>query len=166
MKDLKFYLVGGLDNVVDTIISSRDRVNLGVVYSSISPGYSSEEELRIGENILNDCCSSCGGVVSDGYSNTPMILRLNMCHNCCFWTEKCDNFNDDDRAWVMGGVHYVVGKVFIESKHKGYNFRGHGGRRFTWVDKDGDDYESSNLWCQGIVPKLFRDRLPDNGKFN
>ena len=42
-------------------------------------------------------------------------------------------------------------------------FKGFGGRKFTFQRiSDNSIVESCNVWCEGDVPKHFRDRTPDN----
>ncbi|MFK7949232.1 MAG: hypothetical protein AB8G11_16695 [Saprospiraceae bacterium] len=43
---------------------------------------------------------------------------------------------------------------------------GHGGRKFI-IQKDNESKPivTHNLWCQGDVPRIWANELPDNAKF-
>jgi hypothetical protein len=44
-------------------------------------------------------------------------------------------------------------------------FRGFGGRRFIIEMEDGTIHVTTNLWCQGGIPEIFRSELPNNSVF-
>lgn len=55
---------------------------------------------------------------------------------------------------ILEGVHYLVGPE--DAVLKGY-----GGRRHRLTARDGVVTETTNLWCQGVIPEAYRAQLPD-----
>jgi hypothetical protein len=62
---------------------------------------------------------------------------------------------------VVAGTHYEIGPVSGGDSR----FSGFGGREFNIRFLDGREVRSSNLWCQGVIPKVWRERIPDNAEF-
>lgn len=67
----------------------------------------------------------------------------------------------EDRRVVIEGVHYSLGK----NGAKPGPHNGHAGRRFEIEFFDGRRVTTHDLWHQGPIPPVFRDRLPDNAKW-
>lgn len=79
------------------------------------------------------------------------------------WAEAGDQTPDGRQTLRVDGVHYVVGHE--ELGHNEPQFRGFGGRKMVFELFDGTLIESTNIWCQGDIPTVYRDRLPDNARF-
>jgi hypothetical protein len=75
-----------------------------------------------------------------------------------YWNQQ---LSDRTRAVVIEGIHYRIG-----TRTGGGDMNGHGGRlfRIRYLD-DGRVVETRDLWFQGPIPPMFRDRLPDTAEF-
>lgn len=62
---------------------------------------------------------------------------------------------------VIDGKHYYSLPVDIDIPR----FLGFGGRRFKIQMFDGREFETTNLWSQGAIPKTYLPFFPDNAKF-
>ena len=91
------------------------------------------------------------------------LFELQMCFNCAFWFDWLEEFQQrPDKKFVVAGTAYTI----CHAPEKGLTtFRGFGGRNFKIRWPDGREAESGNLWCQGDVPKHWRERLPDTAEF-
>lgn len=80
-----------------------------------------------------------------------------------FWDEKVALADGPRKLDVVrvNGTHYLIGDENADPR----GFRGFGGTRFYIRFNDGRLVQSTNLWCQGEIPKAYRDRLPDNAAF-
>lgn len=67
---------------------------------------------------------------------------------------------DDPAVVRVDGVHYMCG-----DNDTPYGSRGFGGHRFNILFHDGRRFVSTNLWCQGDIPEVFRGLMPDNARF-
>ena len=108
-----------------------------------------------------DKCVECGATISYNFSRgiTRKMKEQRVCFNCHFWLKLVAE-KDEIGIARIDHEHYYVGKA--ESWH---GFKGLGGRKFIIKWKDGRRIVTNNLWCQGIIPEHFRDRLPDNAEF-
>lgn len=70
---------------------------------------------------------------------------------------------DDGRSAIIGNVHYRI----ADEPRAGApdHCRGFGGRPHTIEFFDGRTITTRNLWTQGVIPPVWRDRLPDNARF-
>lgn len=76
-----------------------------------------------------------------------------------FWGEKMKpELRDSPRTARIDGVHYHIGD-------DSQRFRGFGGTQFLIEFNDGRRVRTTNLWCQGTIPKALRTELPDNAVF-
>lgn len=125
-------------------------------YSSRSAGYETEAELREKAKVHDKPCVECGSIFNTNYFE-PIGQRLReacMCHHCDHFLKLIGR----EHALRIEGVHWM-GKA-------GDKGQGCGGRTFRIRMLDtGEEFETSNLWCQGNIPPHFRDRLPDNAEF-
>jgi hypothetical protein len=120
-------------------------------WTSLSPVYSSKEELMAGEKITGTC--ECGSLIRG---------EKDACFRCRFWEEKENIGKGRHRLRVVRiqGEHYMIAE-----DNPSAAFQGCGGRKFTILFYDGRRVETKNLWCQGTIPHHFRSRLPDNAVF-
>ena len=113
-------------------------------------------------------CKECSAEISLNYmesSKTRMIERK-LCFICLFWSNyvDCVEFGTiaTQRIARINHKHFVIGN---EGKSRRAEFRGYGGAKFVIIFNNGDRVETTNLWAQGEIPERFRNRLPDNAKF-
>jgi hypothetical protein len=133
----------------DPLVTYTDMVRneLTVIYRGSDGRYYVEDVDRPGE--WNMSC----------HSFTEAMLSLN--HALEFWQEKMGpRIFDNPRTARIDGVHYMVG-----DEKAGPFMRGFGGSKFHITFNDGRQVTTTNLWCQGDIPKALRDKLPDNAVF-
>ena len=109
-------------------------------------------------------CRECGSHEKPTYieSTKQKMLELSLCFSCLFWTEHWENYQKGDEcSFVIHGEHYHVGS----EKESRNLFRGFGGAQFIIDAFDGRRVITTNLWHQGVIPKHFRKRFPDNARF-
>lgn len=113
--------------------------------------------------VLIEKCKECGKREDGNWadSEAKKLERHQLCFNCNFWREKVWI---KDRLGIarIDGSHYTIGK---EEKSHPSEFRGFGGSKFVIVFNDGRRVKTTNLWHQGSIPEHFKERLPDNAKF-
>ncbi|NIN67223.1 MAG: hypothetical protein GTO63_21490 [Anaerolineae bacterium] len=88
------------------------------------------------------------------------LVERTACFTCTFWLEKVE-VKDDKRSVRVNGTHYFIGP-----ENAGEVGRGFGGSKFRIAFHDGRRVESTNLWCQGNIPELWREQLPDNAQWD
>lgn len=105
-------------------------------------------------------CRECLGE-GDGerFSPSMNLVAERLCFRCHFWLEKVLK-RDDPSVARIAGQHWTVCSEDVHPSDRGMC-----GRRFTIVWDDGRRVVTSNLWHQGDIPTLFRERLPDNARF-
>ena len=80
-----------------------------------------------------------------------------------FWQSKMKpELRDSPRTARVDGVHYYIG----DSNANTRAFRGFGGALFLVEFNDGRRVQTTNMWCQGTIPKALRTELPDNARFH
>lgn len=84
--------------------------------------------------------------------------RDNLCFNCAFWSLYVDK-KDDERIARIDGNHYYI------ENNSSNGFVGFGGRDFKIKFNDGREIITNNLWHQGTIPDIWKDKLPDNAIF-
>ena len=144
--------------VYDTLLNVNDKIHMD--WSSRSPGYSTEKELREKEGIHDKPCLRCGNII-DGMTVNPDadIPERTLCFFCEFWNDKVP-IKDLDTVARINGEHYII---MPESDLP--SIRGFGGERFKIRFFDGREVITHNLWYQGVIPEAFKDDLPDNAEF-
>ena len=105
-------------------------------------------------------CRECGGPGDGfGYYGGEAMIAARLCFGCNHWTKLLPAVTTSVR---VGGKHYQMG---AETAHR--DDKGFGGQRFVVVFTDGRPQRlTTNLWHQGEIPAHFRDRLPDNARFD
>ena len=98
------------------------------------------------------------------------LAEKQLCFDCDYWLTWIASGDEycGHRILRIDGVHFVAWAEDSQS-----NMRGYGGREFQYRmlafpgDEDDDTFVFStrNLWCQGEIPYRFRDRLPDNARW-
>jgi hypothetical protein len=162
----KYYLVGYLDNYKpDAIVKSGEFMmyHEGGDVTSRSPAYRSLEDLKIGEEILEEPCVICSGVVGTDYNSSMKLtlIQRNMCFSCSFWTDQLAKIGQNDYFVIDGELYMNGGRKDSTSK----SFLGFAGREFKIKTNTGKIITTNNLWLRGKVTKWFKDKLPDNAEF-
>lgn len=111
-------------------------------------------------------CRICGEEFNSSYYYKDTEKAMNehqMCFGCNFWREKVeqDAQQPPHKVAIINGVHY-----YIDDENIVGEFRGFGGDKFVIHFNDGTEVTTTNLWCQGDIPPQWRDKFPDNAKFD
>lgn len=131
--------------------------------NSIQSGGETEEILRQKLGIPAEPCRECGQIFCTTFSE-PMkseMLAANICSNCHFWREYVEK-RDDPHIARIKGLHYWANPP---TGQKDTRFNGFAGQNFHIRFHDGREIETNDLWHQGDIPLIFRNRLPDNADF-
>lgn len=75
-----------------------------------------------------------------------------------FWDDLLAK--DRSKAVVVEGRHYYIGDGNRSRESSGFS-----GRTFVIRFHDGREVMTRDLWYQGVIPPVFRDRMPDNAVF-
>lgn len=105
-------------------------------------------------------CKICGKHETGSWIDEAAkeFTEKQMCHTCSFWDEKT---NPESGFLIIDGVSY---RALPEEPPGGW--RGFGGRKHKIKKANGEIITTTNLWCQGHVPKgYWRSQLPDNAEF-
>lgn len=110
-------------------------------------------------------CKICG--VEENPSNfvkdcRDSLIKHQMCFSCNFWRERLeeDSKLPPHTACMIDGTHYIIGDENNKSA-----FRGFDGHRFQIEFNDGTKVITTNLWCQGEPKGYWKDKFPDNARF-
>lgn len=116
---------------------------------------------------LQVTCRECGVLKSiDEYrqETRERLHRDSLCFDCAHWTDRHARQLVDPRAIVVDGLAYSLGPEPAPTERKSWRL-GCGGQRWTLRPiEGGPDVVSHNVWCQGVVPPHFRERMPDTHK--
>jgi hypothetical protein len=118
------------------------------------------------------CCKkteiNCNCIDPDDFINSnekTLMKELNICFKCAFWEKHARDWesgNKNNIYFIDGSRYHDCGSVDKNTK----GFIGHGGREFIIQNLNTKEIiKTNNLWCQGDVPKEFKNRLPDNAIF-
>lgn len=99
-------------------------------------------------------CPACGKWVRNAH-------REALCFYCQYWEDQIAEGNNI----VVNGVHYRVDFERPWRSNVPSSSLGMGGSAYTIQMADGRKIRTNNLWYQGRIPELFRNRLPDNAEF-
>lgn len=83
------------------------------------------------------------------------MSKLGLCFTCYFWHQHLIVRD----GVIINGRHHIIG-------HRGEDvpasWRGCGGRYYKIQMLTGKIIETVDLWCQGMIPALWRPAFPDN----
>lgn len=108
-------------------------------------------------------CKICGKEEDPSHwINEKDMVEHKMCFSCNFWREILE---DDEKCpphtvCMIDGTHYRIRPDDPES-----HFQGFGGAEFQIEFNDGCKVITHNLWCQGEPPEHWKDKFPDNARF-
>lgn len=114
-------------------------------------------------------CRICSSELKYAYNRPWRVKTLarQLCDNCNFWWGMVEcRINGDvtcDNLPIarINGEHYTICAELPEDSIP----RGHNGKSFTIAFFDGRSISTTNLWCQGLIPELFKEQLPNNAEF-
>ena len=108
-------------------------------------------------------CKICGKSEDTSRSyDGPEMEKYQMCFECNFWRKRLE---DDSKfpahkAVMIDGTHYIIGPE--DSRD---HFRGFDGAKFQIEFNDGFRVITTNLWCQGEPKGYWKDKFPNNARF-
>ena len=108
-------------------------------------------------------CKICGKEEDvSHFIHREELEKQGICFSCDLWQKRAVDYQKEDKYLhpIIDGVYYTVG----DENSKSY-FRGFGGSRFQIEFEDGHKVISTNLWCGGDVPEIWRSKLSNNAKF-
>lgn len=141
------------------VIFHCERENLPT-WTSCTPGFDTEAELREYCKLPDWKCCKCGGEVTLTYYGYERMIEHKMCFHCDHFREQKElMLTNPNKMVINGGIYTIV----PESKG---GFKGYGGRLFR-IRKFGQEQVlvTTNLWHQGDVPKVWREEMPDTAEF-
>lgn len=109
-------------------------------------------------------CTKCGKPIEDrliyrylnGYDNEEPQL----CEECEFFDNLMRiDAQGENIVVIANGRHYIVDDEGVSECLKGFS-----GAKFTVKFFDGRIVKTSNLWCQGDIPQVFKAEMPDNAE--
>lgn len=112
-------------------------------------------------------CQLCGEWEANEWMMSAMIElhKSQLCHTCNFWARKLSNYGTGfEKHFIVDGVCYLAHDS-KSCKEGGPVMRGFGGREHIILFSDNTVIKTTNLWCQGDIPLLFREKLKDNAAF-
>lgn len=106
-------------------------------------------------------CPICGEEIKEW--DEKGFLERGMCSTCQFWKDHLieDAKEPPHRVVMIDGHHYYIG----DENSKETYFRGFGGHRFQIEFNDGFKVITTNLWYQGEPTAPWKDKFPNNAKF-
>lgn len=109
-------------------------------------------------------CKHCGKEIGMGYNDDTLeaMASREACFKCNFWLEHYEKDTKTGVGIVVDGTHYVDGG---NSNKSDRGMLGFGGSTYHIRFNDGRELKTNNLWCQGDIPDIFRDKFPDNAVF-
>lgn len=130
-------------------------------WTSCSPGYATLQALEKESAIADFVCCKCGGAVSLHFTNKDELVLNRMCYSCNHFRQIAILTKIDRTRLVINNTAY-----HYERDVQGVGFRGFGGREFRIKRFDSDEVViTHNLWCQGDIPIVWREDLPNNAEF-
>jgi len=105
-------------------------------------------------------CRECGRRESGSWLIADKLKANHLCFDCQYWLEFLEP-RYAGLAVRVGGLHYVIGSEDMPANRKAFSGKAW---RIRFFD-DGHEIVSTNLWCQGLIPAAFRERLPNNAEF-
>lgn len=108
-------------------------------------------------------CEICGKEEDPSHWTNESEMRAHqMCFNCNFWRDMLEeDAKRPPHTWCMiDGTHYII----VPDNPNSY-FQGFGGAEFQIEFNDGHRVVTHNLWCQGEPDGYWKDKFPDNARF-
>lgn len=128
-------------------------------WTSRSCAYDTREDLIEKEGVPEKPCVKCGNIFGTNYHIKEELITGNICFTCFFWQHYAKQ-KDSLKVARIKQIHYM-----IERDDPDAVFKGFGGAEFKIRFHDGREVVTHNLWCQGEIPKHFKEELSDNAVF-
>lgn len=106
-------------------------------------------------------CSRCGILEAANYSGAikDRMTAKQICFHCDFWEQRSKEVKPS-RLIIDGETYSDGGNKPNDRK----DFLGFAGR--VWkIERDGNIWETNNLWYGGVIPQEYREVMPDNARF-
>ena len=95
------------------------------------------------------------------FINAKDLIAECMCFSCDLWNRRVEEYKNSAHSIpIIDGIYYSIGDEDSKSISRGF-----GGARFQIEFNDGFKVVSTNLWCGSEVPEIWKDKLPDNARF-
>ena len=106
-------------------------------------------------------CKICGAdTTGSPYEHMGLCYRK-QCFSINYWNERVEQQkNNDPNLVVINGVVYQIGDENSKS-----TFRGYDGRPFEIEYFDGRKVTTTNLWYNGGIPDMFKNKIVNNARF-
>ena len=108
-----------------------------------------------GTSVVHNVTVYCKAHIRDPYTAN---VKTSYHNSDGYWSEQA---SDRANAAVIDGIHY---RIKPDTAKPGPG-SGYDGQKFTVRFHDGREVTTRNLWYQGPIPPVWRDRLPDNAEF-
>lgn len=102
-------------------------------------------------------CTICGKDEIHRYAGQEWnrMQRDNLCFHCAFWELRAE----------AGCPTVIDGCTYTPGTRTTGEWRGMGGRKFDIEYFDGRVITTYDLWCGGVIPERWRERLPNTARF-
>ena len=103
-------------------------------------------------------CKICGTPINpEQWINGDILVERQLCQSCNHWQ---DIVNEKESHQIIDGTSFYV------DPNENSKIKGFGGRKHTLQNlTTGEIITTTNLWCQGDIPKYWKQFLPDTHKF-
>lgn len=107
-------------------------------------------------------CKMCGATERLQWieSTKAELIKHQLCFTCNFWRERLERHQDNPNSVIIDNTAYMIGR-----EDELHVFRGFGGARFVICFDDGREVVTTNLWCQGGIPDIWKPFFRNNAHF-
>jgi hypothetical protein len=91
------------------------------------------------------------------------IERDRACFDCTHWLARVRALSSPHADSIVVSQSWNLYSIGAENRSEN-GFRGFGGTKWIVRFNDGRTLRTSNLWSTGVVPEVFRERLPQNAE--
>ena len=113
-------------------------------------------------------CQKCGESYNlDNYSKKSgerwIMEEDNVCFSCAWWIKRAGMQNNSQS--VITNIDNIFTAYWLGDEDASNHFRGCDGRLFTIKFANGKIVKTTNLWCNGEIPKYIEDMFTVNAEF-
>ena len=105
-------------------------------------------------------CPTCNKEIEKSSVDESSMKKNKECFECALWRKRLHIINNPDVA-IIDGTFYT-----IDDEDDPSSFRGFGGAKFVINFKDGRVVTTTNLWCGGKIPNVWKPKFPNNANFD
>ena len=111
-------------------------------------------------------CKECGKHETGSWMGriNEQLMERQLCFYCNHWYDLY-LIRDQSNVARVAGNHYMIEKEPNAKEMLDGFMLGFGGNQFNIRFNDGREVITHNLWHQGEIPALWRDRLSNNAEF-